>query len=117
MDIAEFIGARLAEDEASATTLRELARETIERLKEPRFLGREIPAWGTWPDVEAMCIRALRDVEAKRAIIAAHAKADEWVNVSAGATAGYARLIMDDTMRAIAAIWNDHPDYREEWKP
>lgn len=61
--------------------------------------------------------RVLREVAAKRAIVAAYAKADEWVNVSAGATAAYARQIMDETLRHLAAVWSDHPDYRQEWAP
>lgn len=61
--------------------------------------------------------RMLRRVEAGRAILDLADKAREWVEVSAGATAGYAKLIITDTLRYLIAEFSDHPDYRQDWKP
>lgn len=66
--------------------------------------------------------RVLRDIEAKRRVLAAYA---DCVDASgffreklgtgthmAAAAESYANFIRWD-----AAAWSDHPDYREEWKP
>lgn len=74
---AAFIGARVAEDEEQARKLAEVARDAIEKLKDPRFLGREIPGWHAWPDVEATAFRALRDAGVKRTVVAACTRAAE----------------------------------------
>jgi hypothetical protein len=58
-----------------------------------------------------------RDVEAKRAILrrcAAHMnEPDQWPNGLVSPRAVLAR----QALVALADIWNDHPDYRAEWKP
>jgi hypothetical protein len=52
--------------------------------------------------------RVLREVEAKRAIVDAYENSTEgsivWDVLGFAAT-------------TLAAIWRDHPDYRQEWKP
>jgi Family of unknown function (DUF6221) len=58
--------------------------------------------------------RALREVKAKRAIIRLAATGREWTDGSAGATAGYAAVVVSDALRALAAVYSDHPDYRAE---
>jgi hypothetical protein len=123
MDIAEFVIARLGEDEVRATALREAAREAVERLQGPHFLGREIPGWHSWPDVDAMCTRTLRDVAAKRAVMAEHFRTVGPSGWGCRQCSDYADGQMTAaepwpcaTVRAMAAIWSDHPDYRAEWK-
>jgi hypothetical protein len=61
-------------------------------------------------------LRAMREVEAMRRVADLAAKAHEWTHSSAGATAGYAAAIINDTLRALAVIWADHPDWRPEWR-
>jgi len=60
--------------------------------------------------------RVLREVAAKRAILAEHQEA---------ASGGYCELCYYGygggswpcpTVRALASVYSDHPDYREEWK-
>lgn len=99
-DLIGFITARLDEDEARAKD--DFVCEPI-AVKE----------------------RTLREVTAKRAIIATvfayEAKIDgEWgcCHSAAGIAAGYCPEIeVDDVpaLRELAAIWSDHPDYRDEW--
>ena len=63
--------------------------------------------------------RVLREVEAKRRLIELHGAdgahecpegADAW-----GARTGYERNCL--TLRLLAAVYADHPDYLEEWRP
>lgn len=53
--------------------------------------------------------RVLREVEAKRAAIAAF----DWAGTSRGSIARH--HILNGVIRPMAAIYSDHPDYREEW--
>ena len=86
MNINGFLLARIAEDEAAA------------RLASPgpwEYRG------VTWPYDPA---RVLAECAAKRAII--HQVSDiPW--------AGYA--VRDFTLETLAAVYNTHPDYRQEW--
>jgi Family of unknown function (DUF6221) len=117
--MAAFVTARLDEGEAQAAKLLEIAREAVEMLKDPRFLGREVPGWHWWPDVETMSSRALRDVAAKRAILSdyldcarAHRDGNGYPEVMRAARDAHLRDLMH-----VAAARSDHPDYRQEWTP
>ena len=121
-DLTAFISARLDEDEAiakAAANRHWLTDDNIITLH-PEHDGDGYMSWPTRADAQHAAshdpARVLREVAAKRAVVGAYAKADEWVNVSAGATAGYARQIMDETLRHVAAVWSDHPDYKPEWR-
>lgn len=71
--------------------------------------------------------RMLREVEAKRAVLAAafeyEAKLDgEWgcAHNAEEIAAGQCRLTRPEQMsivRAVLATWDTHPDYRQAWKP
>ena len=54
--------------------------------------------------------RVIREVEAKRAILAAYQPSGKGVAYTLEAGLEFA-------VRALAAAWSDHPDYRAEWKP
>jgi hypothetical protein len=61
--------------------------------------------------------RVLREVAAKRAIVA-HclplvSEPDQWPNGLVSLRAALARQVMT----SLASAWDDHPGYREEWKP
>lgn len=93
-DLIKFLRARLDEDEAAAETWRE--RD----------------------------LRPLREVEAKRAILAEHASDDHWCarppDPDWVVYEGGERLVRTypcGTLRTLAAIYSDHPDYQQEWKP
>jgi Family of unknown function (DUF6221) len=74
--------------------------------------------------------RVLREVAAKRAILAEHAPRayDRYGRIGIYCRAcvtGHEPYMDDDTpdswpcatVRHLAAVWGDHPDYRPEWKP
>ena len=101
MDITDFLLARIAEDE-----------------KRANYYGL---ALGT--------DRVLAECAAKRAIIEAHPITSDVVEVSTSIKWGYAcetcfsfgDVVEDhgycDTLRALAAVYKGHPDYRQEWTP
>jgi hypothetical protein len=135
-DIAALIAfaeARLTEAEKQAGKLLEIAREAIEALKGPRFLGRVMPGWHSWPDVEAMSSRALLDVAAKRLVLAEH---EPFVSIY-GMTCGRCVSWRDSPwadggetefgiaipdpwpcvpVRGALASWGDHAEFRPEWR-
>lgn len=86
-DFIVFVAARLDEEEAAL-------REAIDQ---GRYAGHD-------PD------RVLRYVEARRKILAEY-NADSANGETPDYYAGLAF-----TIKALAAFWSDHPDYREEWK-
>lgn len=120
--ITEFIEERLAEDEAAA-------REAIEERRRVSQDG-ERPDYYlmAWPDTGRPAVlvggeRVLREVEAKRAILNEHApqftvQVGAPVTLSCGACGNWDEYPVSypcSTLLALAAIWNDHPGWREEW--
>ena len=68
--------------------------------------------------------RVLRDVEAKRAIVALHKTdidpADALYGSNARCEECGTYVVLTGpckALRILAAIWVDHPDYDQEWKP
>lgn len=111
-DLPAFLTARYAEAETATRELLRTAQDTRLALQEPRLLGREIPGWHSWPDVEAMCNSRLADIAVKRAILADCARLFEQTN-----DLGTFRLA-ERTMRKLGTEFSDHPDYKaEEWAP
>jgi hypothetical protein len=86
-------------------------------------------------DMDERRERALREVAFKRALLRLHQPEPFWGNnplplterTSENAVMHYCECQCPDgviegtypceTVRLLAAVWNDHPDYREEWKP
>jgi hypothetical protein len=117
--LAEFITARLDEDEAAA---RESYYEGQHWLSEEEGVYR-------WPDDEPVHIadrkadarhiarhdpaRVLREVEAKRKILAEHGGEHD----PCDAHDAWFRSITCATLRQLGTEFSGHPDYLEEWKP
>jgi len=59
--------------------------------------------------------RALREVEADRKLIAAYLQSEEVSPSDSWESDGTQAL--EWAVRFRAAVYSDHPDYREEWKP
>jgi len=126
-DLTAFLAARLGEDEAAAKANIGAGPGWVHGLGDTENFGPSWPDYQTYDSEELSAaedyldrfrpLRVLREVEAKRAIVRLAAKVREWTDGSAGATAGYAAAVVGDTLRALAAVWSDHPDYRQEWKP
>ncbi|GAA1138517.1 DUF6221 family protein [Nocardioides aquiterrae] len=90
MTLTDFLLARIAEDVAGA--------EAADAVPAP---------WGFWDDG-----RVLAECEAKRRIVGLHGRVDP-CDAHDGATL---ETVECDTLRALAAVYADHPDYREEWR-
>lgn len=105
MTITEFLLARIAEDEAAARSLdAELAKEfgsTEAQLSSELSLAGS--GYMDYPVLTVDSTRVLAECQAKRVAV------DWYLNDDA--------TVMEATIRALAAVNADHPDYREEWRP
>lgn len=112
-DIVEFLEARIAEDEARAGS-------GWSRLGDSR--------WETTNEGQDFLTPSavLDECAAKRAIIELHApiKDEGWVSGkdhgylwcgSCGSIDDSPEPYPCDTLKAIAAVYKDHPDYQQEW--
>lgn len=95
-NIIEFLEARIAEDEASN-------RDMAEMDDDDR---------GGWAILYAQ--RVLAECVAKRAIIADWEDPTDGGPWVADVDAGHV-LATDKAVRALAAVYKDHKDYRQEW--
>ena len=102
MSITEFLNARIAEDEAAAREYQQYEDEVYETA-----------GWFN-------CTRVLAECAAKRAIVelankATHAEKEcddyEWQG-----TVESGPYIGDSILYALAAVYADHPAYRDEWR-
>lgn len=90
-DLTAFISARLDEDEAIART--------------GHYAGLVVITASGYS--YTLTLRMLREIAAKRAIVALYDKAD-----------GYAASVTaEQAVAHLAAVWNDHPDYQQQWAP
>ena len=98
MTIAEFLEARIAEDEAEA-------------LNAPKMS--DVYDANRLAFTDALRKRVLDECAAKRAILAGRKRSDssmaddEW-------TMGWSDANYD-ALYALAAVYEDHPDYQQEW--
>ena len=127
-DLAAFLNARLDEDEAAARdAYYEGQRWITEEEGVYRYPVFSDPVNPAYADQELVQMadrkrdarhiarwdpaRVLREVEAKRKIIA---EADRSMkSIPFGHRYDFALM----TLRALAAVYSDHPDYLEEWRP
>ena len=144
--LAAFLAARLDEDEAAAKAVEDRSEPWTGRWQ-PRernaletyngwVLAVSVPIGGDFAPgvVEHIArhdpARVLREVEAGRAILAAHlpGEFDRYgltEILCRTCVTGHEAYMDDDgadpwpcaTVRRLAAVWSDHPDYREEWAP
>lgn len=103
MTITEFLLARIAKDEQAA---KDAGTDAMTGWR-----------WKAWPEdahaeVQALVLthsrRTLAECEAKRRILDAHLGCDD-VSYSDASTC--------PDLRIVAAIYADHPDYDEAWRP
>jgi len=109
MGLTEFVAARLDEDEAAARFMMDREARCLQLRAE--FLG--------FPLGE----RVLREAGAKRKILALHEQARSHKNgrlldfcicqAEDGVVCGHWPC---ETLRALAAVYSDHPDYDPAWK-
>lgn len=127
-DLIAFLTARLDEDEAAAKAVADYpapwrascynhGTEWAVTDASYDFAAAEVGEEAAFHIALHDPARVLREVEAKRVIVNLAAKVREWTDGSAGATAGYAAVVVGDTLRVLAAVYSDHPDYDQSWKP
>lgn len=129
-DLIAFVTARLDEDEVAAKAILEdpdYEAEWHEQSSGVLYVGpgsERYPLDGLCPIGDSRLTRyiarhdparVLREVEAKRAMLAEHDTRDwrigdrvhdcQWQSWPC------------NTLRQITAVWADHPDYRDEWRP
>src|SRR5258707_3374241 len=121
MDLAKFLEARIADDEA-------LGRRDLDSTLTLRYSDADSDA--QWLIAEFDAERVLREVDAKRKILAEHQdEVSGWdhdvhrcmacggYTVVAGfGERGYQNAWPCLTLRALAAVWSDHPEYDESWR-
>lgn len=101
-DLTEFLLARFDEEAANAEWIHDSSEDDLRLLE---FYG------------QCTCgrpARVLAEVAAKRRIVQLHVSGEAWCDHCAGPGD------IDDscpTLRALASVYADHPDYRQEWKP
>ncbi len=100
-EVAEFLLARITEDEEAARACAPLRN---------------------WPDggdeLPVAPARVLVDCDAKRRIVWLHAGAMFAVDCHPEDPAERAQVIgIEKALRCLALSYADHPDYREEWRP
>ena len=144
MTVAEFLTARLDEEEAALRAIQDNSepwRGEWDGDDEANFALRTRNGWslaravtveaGFPPGVLAHLVRydparALREIEAKRRIIARHYMVtDDCIDGDGIERAAFICHECDNfgksdnwpcpTVRALAAIWSDHPDYDQSW--
>ncbi len=128
MTIADFLLARIAEDEA-------VAHEAAGIRGRTRFVpGREpeVPDLSLWANDDVLGgatvsigpERVLSECEAKRRLVELHE--DNWSDIpemalesctTCGLPGEYDVPWPCPTIRALAAVYADHPDYDEAWRP
>lgn len=116
MTITEFILARVAEDE-------ERAQFVARQIEGNNWTPHE-PWRLSWHDeYDLLCIepsRALVECEAKRRIVELHDGSHECSTYDHTGDIDNCTWCLNtedcSTMRLLAAIWADHPDFREEWR-
>lgn len=127
MDIAEFIAARLDEDEAAARVILEdpdYAAGWHEQSSGVLYVGpggEDHPLDGLQPLGDSRLsrhiarhdpARVLREVAAKRAILAAYAEVSYMDIADPEPEFAYGRAVgLGEAMRHLAATWSDHPDF------
>lgn len=106
-DVVAWLREQLDEDEARTRKLLANAQQTALTLQDPRHLGKFIPGWHDWPDVEQMCTDRLREIEAKRRMINS-----ECSFYPLGADIPVSRIL-----KLLALPHAGRTGYREEWRP
>lgn len=112
-DLVVWLRAQLDEVERRTRKLLAHVQRTTLTLKDPRHLGKWMPGWHDWPDVEQMCVEWLAEVEAKRRIIDVCEPDHRFGEASGDDTTELAT----ETLRLLALPSADRPGYRVEWRP
>lgn len=117
MTLTEFLLQRIADDEAAARHVADLCQDShfasIVRDHAELAAG-DCPSWISDYDPA----RVLAECEAKRRIVEFYGDREVSVALSNEASAEvYAAESIERAMQFLAAVYADHPDFRDEWRP
>lgn len=113
-DLVAFLNARFGEDEATATCALMWKQDHHHAI----FVAHYGSEWGAIDDYDPA--RVLREVEAKRNILARYEDCvarQEDQDYPYASAAEQAREYEDFVLPNLAASYSDHPACRPEWKP
>ncbi|MFI1197717.1 DUF6221 family protein [Micromonospora sp. NPDC020750] len=113
-DLVTWLRAQLDDEEATARELLYRAQQTSLTLKDPKLLGRYIPDWHDWPDVETMCRQRIAELAASGRLLKQFELRGNSVRATVQPSTGG---VWDDLLRMLALPYADRPGYRSEWKP
>lgn len=108
--LVAFLRVRLDEKQEKAQGLLRRARQHQIDCRDPAVLGRPVPGWGDWPEVQRLAAHVLREVEAHRRIV------DEYADSVAGGFR-FTAAALEFAVQCLALPHDQHPDWREEWRP
>ena len=109
-DLADFILARIAEEETAARDLLRHAQEMEPALRHVKWLGGLVRGGHSWSDVRSMAARVLAECESKRRIIRLCGVDPH----EPGAL--LLRVHTDAIVRLLALPYADHSDFDEMWR-
>lgn len=120
MTLTEFLEARIAEDEAKARAW-DAAYNNPGPVPEYHYqiARKHRQEWPTlWESLDNFTPRrVLAECAAKRAIIEQHPRDDDGFCYDSTTHARGCKWAHPcPTLRALAAVYKDHPDYRQEWE-
>jgi hypothetical protein len=107
----------IAEDERRARELLRVAQQMLRDLADyVRSLGRVVPGWDSWPDVEHLCQDMLAECAAKRAIIEQCVSAIETHNDGSLAFGPSGLMTLPATViHEVGQVYVGHSGWRGEW--
>lgn len=120
MTITEFLMARIAEDEALATSVRSAQlKDVADGLYKAESVEPSLALWSSdgnfgQPALYADPARTLAECEAKRVIVTVAYELESFDFSNDGSYAHVARH-QNAILRVLAAVYADHPDYQQEW--
>lgn len=111
LTLTDFLLARIAEDEA-------VAREPHESVRAVRVTDMERVEWDDSCGYARLGLgRILAECEAKRRIVAMHTEVERSINEEWSESEEGEMSAAWAAMTHLAAVYADHPDYDEAWRP
>lgn len=109
-----FVRQQVDEDELVARMLLIEAQRVSLTLKDPKHLGKFMPGWSLWPDVEQMAQDRLAEVEAKRDLIG-HIEGLILYATSPNYAHGGIEAWANRALTMLAQPYAGREGWREEW--
>lgn len=121
-DLVAWLRAQLDVTESETRKLLRDAQDVSLRLKDPTYLGRHVPGWYLFPDIERILARTLADLDAQRRVLDVYEEAsstyDARYRLGLGTAGDHARTqALAMAIRMLASVYADQPGYRDEWRP